>query len=108
MMTEDHPIEYLEFEAVIPEGQYGAGPMILWDRGKVRYVDTTAEEGIQRGKLDFELDGLKIKGRFSLVKMKGEGKENEWLLFKKTDPYASKTRDPVRDEPRSVLSGLAI
>lgn len=107
--TEDHPIEYLEFEAVIPEGQYGAGPMIVWDRGKVRYLEGTAEEGVARGKIDFELEGIKTKGRFGLAKIKSQtGKENEWLLLKKKDAYASKDKDLVKEYPRSVLSGLTI
>lgn len=104
--TEDHPLEYLDFEAVIPEGQYGGGPMILWDRGRARYIEMTAEEGLARGKLDFELEGMKVRGRFSLVKIKGEAKE--WLLLKKSDAFASKERDPVRDAPRSILSGLTV
>jgi bifunctional non-homologous end joining protein LigD len=106
--TEDHPIEYLDFEAVIPAGQYGGGPMIVWDRGRVRYLGGTAEEGVARGKLDFELDGIKVKGRFALVKLKQSDKQNEWLLLKKNDAWASKDRDPVRDAPRSVLSGLTV
>ncbi len=108
--TEDHPIEYLDFEAVIPEKSYGGGPMILWDRGRVRYLEAPVEEGLAAGKIDFELDGLKLKGRFTLVRMKGPGKDKEWLLLKKTDAFASRAgaRDPVRDAPRSVLSGLTV
>jgi bifunctional non-homologous end joining protein LigD len=106
--TEDHPIEYLDFEAVIPEGSYGGGPMILWDRGRVKYLERPAEEALERGKVDFELEGIKLRGRFALVRMKGD--KDEWLLFKKNDTYASPggARDPVRDAPRSVLSGLTI
>src|SRR5262249_32601980 len=81
--TEDHPIEYLEFEAVIPEGSYGGGPMILWDRGRVKYLERPAEEALERGKVDFELEGIKLRGRFALVRMKGD--KDEWLLFKKGD-----------------------
>jgi bifunctional non-homologous end joining protein LigD len=62
MLTEDHPLEYLDFEQVIPEGNYGAGPMIAWDLGRVRYLETTAEEGMQKGKLDFVLTGFKLGG----------------------------------------------
>src|SRR5512134_2932010 len=91
MLTEDHPLEYVEFEAVIPEGNYGAGPMIVWDVGRIRYLDGTAEEGMARGKLDFELYGFKLHGRFALIetgsrKDKGgklDGKQ--WLLVKKPD-----------------------
>src|SRR4051812_11113688 len=96
--TEDHPLEYLDFEAVIPQAEYGGGPMILWDRGRARFLEVTAEEGLARGKVDLELEGLKVRGRFSLVKIKGEDKE--WLLLKRTDAFAGKDRDPVRDAPR--------
>jgi bifunctional non-homologous end joining protein LigD len=106
--TEDHPIEYLDFEAVVPEKSYGAGPMILWDRGRVKYLERPIEEALEKGKVDFELDGHKLRGRFALVRMKGNG--DDWLLFKKGDAFASPggARDPVRDAPRSVLSGLTV
>jgi len=67
VLTEDHPLEYLEFEEVIPEGNYGAGAMIVWDVGRIRYLETSAERGLEIGKLDFELDGFKLHGRFALV-----------------------------------------
>jgi bifunctional non-homologous end joining protein LigD len=104
--TEDHPFEYLDFEAVIPDGQYGAGPMIVWDRGVVRYLEKPAEEGLAAGKLDFWLDGFKLHGRFALVRLKSSPKD--WLLLKKRDAFASKERDIVRELPRSVLSGLTV
>ncbi|MBK8252292.1 MAG: DNA ligase D [Polyangiaceae bacterium] len=106
IQTEDHPIEYLDFEAVIPDGNYGAGPMIVWDRGRVAYRETSAEDGLVRGKLDFDLTGYKLRGRFALVKTKRDPKE--WLLIKKEDAWASKTRDVASEEPRSVLSGLTV
>lgn len=102
--TEDHPVEYLDFEGVIPEGNYGAGPMIVWDRGRVRYLEGPAEEEIERGKIDFELRGHKLKGRFALVRMKTSDKE--WLFFKKPDAFASTTVDITSVNERSVLSGL--
>lgn len=113
--TEDHPIEYLDFEAVIPEGTYGAGPMIAWDSGLVRYLDTSAEEGLRVGKLHVQLEGKKLGGRFGLVRLKprfpgsramGSGKE--WLLFKKQDAFAAKGRSLMEELPRSVLSGLTV
>lgn len=111
MHTEDHPIEYLDFEDVIPEKTYGAGPMIVWDCGSVRFLDTSAEEGLQIGKLHFALEGRKLKGRYGLIKIKkpkagSEG--NEWLFMKKQDAYASTTVDVVASSPRSVLSGLTV
>ena len=107
--TEDHPLEYLEFEDVIPEGQYGGGPMIVWDRGTVRYLEGPSERGIPDGKLDMMLSGRKLRGRYALVKLKNEPKG--WLLIKKKDPYAivgvAADEDIVRLE-RSVLSGLTV
>ena len=112
--TEDHPIEYLDFEAVIPEGNYGAGAMIAWDMGVVRYLDMPAEDGIRTGKLHFSLEGRKLRGRYGMVRLKPKERKNappesikEWLFFKKQDAAASK-RDIVADSPRSVLSGLTV
>ncbi len=112
--TEDHPIEYLDFEAVIPEGTYGAGPMIVWDFGIVRYLDLPAEKGIEEGKLHFSLEGRKLRGRFGLVRVKGraktasaEGGSREWLFFKKQDGFAQKG-NIVEERPESVLSGLKV
>jgi bifunctional non-homologous end joining protein LigD len=113
VLTEDHPLEYLDFEAVIPEGNYGAGSMIAWDLGRVVYLDGTAEEGIARGKIDFTLSGFKLAGRFALVETgsrQGKGSKasgKQWLLIKKPDIHKSE-RDLLTEEPRSVLSGLDI
>ncbi|MDI1428253.1 DNA ligase D [Polyangium sorediatum] len=104
--TEPHPLEYLHFEDVIPEGNYGAGPMIVWDAGSVRYLDEPAEEQLHKGKLEFELSGHKLHGRFLLIRLKDS--EKDWLLFKKHDAFAAPGRDIVQEKPRSVLSGLDI
>ena len=104
--TEAHPIAYLDFEDVIPEGNYGAGAMIAWDKGRVRYLETSAEEGIATGKIDFELWGNKLRGRFALVKTTGG--PNHWLLLKKKDAWSSDDRDVIANEPLSVLSGLTV
>lgn len=109
--TEDHPLEYLEFEDVIPEGNYGAGPMIVWDRGRVRYLEGSAEEGVLRGKIDFELSGFKLAGRFALIHTgarRGAAEQNQWLLIKKADVHARPGEDVLERDPRSVLSGLSI
>ena len=106
--TEDHPIEYLDFEDVIPAKQYGAGPMIAWDRGQVEYLEGPAEEEIANGKLHVELRGMKLHGRYALVKLAKSVKGDEWLLFKKADAHASKERSLVDELPRSVLSGLTV
>lgn len=111
--TENHPLEYLDFEAVIPEGNYGAGSMIVWDTGRIRYLETSAEEGLAKGDLKFELSGFKLRGAFALVqtgrrkgKARGEGEASEWLLIKKQDAHASGDGDVLTKDPRSVLSGL--
>lgn len=107
VMTEDHPLEYVDFENVIPEGSYGAGAMIAWDIGRVTYLETTAEEGLERGKLDFVLHGYKLRGRFALVRTRrGEGKD--WLLIKKQDAFARETGDILEEAPWSVFSGLTV
>ena len=110
--TEDHPIEYLDYEGVIPKGNYGAGPMILWDTGRVRYLERTAEDGLVHGKLDFVLSGYKLKGRFALVlshrQVDAKNAQRQWLLLKKQDPFANTEDSIVDGKPRSVLSGQAV
>src|SRR5437762_2675606 len=106
MQTEDHPVEYADFEGVIPDGEYGAGPMIVWDRGLWRPVGDPPE-GVRAGKLLFELKGFKLKGMWTLVRIKGEtGKE--WLLIKETgDGHVRRAvREPYDDS--SILSGLPV
>ncbi|HKP64654.1 MAG TPA: DNA ligase D [Polyangiales bacterium] len=108
--TEDHPIDYLHFEAVIPAGNYGAGPMILWDYGSVHYLEQSAEQGLASGKIDFVLHGFKLRGRFALVQTKKNGRPDpkQWLLLKKPDAHVRAGRDVTVDEPHSVLSGLRV
>jgi len=100
--VEDHPIEYGDFEGMIPEGNYGAGAVIVWDRGEWIPVGDPLE-GLEQGKLLFELKGYKLRGVWTLVKIKKAQKE--WLLIKERDGWASADR-AVSDE--SVLSGLTV
>ena len=83
VQTEDHPLEYAAFEGVIPAGNYGAGAMIVWDSGWFRSADgRSPAEGLEAGKLDLWLNGLKLRGRFALVRTRaGEGRH--WLLLHK-------------------------
>jgi bifunctional non-homologous end joining protein LigD len=105
--TEDHPLEYVDFEDVIPEGSYGAGAMIAWDTGRVTYLETSAEKGLETGKIDFLLHGYKLNGRFALVRTKrGEG--NDWLLIKKLDAHSREPGEIIEEAPWSVLSGLTV
>lgn len=106
--TEAHPLRYLDFEGVIPEDNYGAGAMIVWDRGRVSYPRDPAEEGLREGALSFELDGFKLKGRFSLVRpKKRDGQQSEWLLIKRDDAFAT-DEEITESRPRSVLSGMTV
>ncbi len=103
VLVEDHPMEYGDFEGLIPEGNYGAGAVIVWDRGRwVPVEDPVA--GLAKGKLLFELRGLKLHGLWTLVKLKKGDKE--WLLIKERDSYASAS-GPLPPE-ESVLSGLTV
>jgi bifunctional non-homologous end joining protein LigD len=105
--TEDHPLAYADFEGVIPAGNYGAGAMIVWDRGVYRTVDGQAPaEGLEAGKLDLVLAGHKLRGRFALVRTRAGG-GRDWLLLRK-GPGAADALDVVQAEPASVLSGLSV
>lgn len=89
MKVEDHPMEYGNFEGNIPEGNYGAGSVMLWDIGHYQLLDEpTAQEQLDRGDFKFFLEGTKLHGAFALVRMKRGQKGNEWLLLKKPDEYA--------------------
>ncbi len=107
VQTEDHPLEYADFEGVIPEGNYGAGAMIVWDHGVYRSVDGhSPAEGLEVGKIDLRLEGHKLRGRFALVRT-SRGGEREWLFFKKGAP-PDDGPDVVEAEPASVFSGLTV
>jgi bifunctional non-homologous end joining protein LigD len=100
--TEDHPMEYGDFEGIIPKGNYGAGAVILWDQGRaVHEIDP--EEGLRDGKLLFSLYGYKLRGLFTLFRLKTD---KEWLLMKKPDAAASADAEDLGE--RSILSGLTV
>jgi len=86
VMVEDHPLEYGDFEGIIPEGNYGAGPVLIWDSGEFK-AEGDPENSLAKGKLVFTLDGKKLKGDFSLVLMKGRGSGKDWLLIKGKDSF---------------------
>jgi bifunctional non-homologous end joining protein LigD len=91
VMVPDHAIEYADFEGIIPEGSYGAGPVVIWDAGEFALIGTTGpEKALLEGKLTFELYGRILKGAFTLARMKGlgDGTGKEWLLMKKKDAHA--------------------
>ncbi|MGB2834122.1 MAG: non-homologous end-joining DNA ligase [Candidatus Sulfotelmatobacter sp.] len=123
MQVEDHPVSYFDFEGIIPEGNYGAGTVMVWDVGtwqplspvavQGKYVPGTEAEAVAmlaKGDLKFRLDGEKLKGDFALVKIKGRrpgSKGNEWLLIKKHDQYVVEGYN-IDDYDESVLSGRSL
>jgi DNA ligase D-like protein (predicted 3'-phosphoesterase) len=109
--TEDHPVDYLDFEGVIPEGEYGAGTVLVWDTGPYenRTVDddgdpVPVEEAIERGHVVVWLEGEKIGGGYALTRTDG-GDDPRWLLVKMDDDRADARRNPTSTEPESVKTG---
>ena len=113
MPTEDHPLDYGDFEGVIPEGQYGAGPVIVWDTGPYRNLtekdgeEVPIERALENGHAVVWLDGHKLRGGYALTRI-GKGKDERWLLVKRKDEEADARRNPVKTEPESVLSGKTV
>jgi len=113
MPTEDHPLEYATFEGVIPEGQYGAGTVMVWDIGTYRNIrgekhpseKATMEQAYEQGKLEVWLEGKKLKGGYALIRTGRLEEKRGWLLIKMRDEYADKPEDPERTEPDSALTG---
>src|SRR5712691_11748519 len=104
--VEDHPVEYADFEGVIAPGNYGAGSVIVWDRGWYRSAKPEdLLEQLRRGKIEVELFGYKLRGRWTLARM--SGKDKEWLLLKKADGAAG-TQEVTDRYPQSILSGLTV
>ena len=101
--VEDHPLEYGDFEGVIPAGNYGAGGVIVWDRGEWVPLEDW-RTGLEKGKLVFELNGYKLHGKWTLVKIKKS--EKDWLLIKERDAWVKQPGDQFPEE--SVLSGLTV
>lgn len=116
MPTEDHPIEYATFEGVIPEGQYGAGTVMVWDIGTYRNIrgekqpseKATMEEAYKKGKIEVWLEGEKLKGGYALIRTGRLDEKRGWLLIKMRDEYADKPEDPVKTEPNSALTGRTL
>ncbi len=111
VQVEDHPIEYNKFEGTIPEGEYGGGTVMIWDRGSWQPEDDP-HEGLRKGHLSFTLDGEKLHGLWHLVRMhrrRGEKRDN-WLLIKAHDEYARAPgdKDILEQKARSVVSGRAM
>jgi bifunctional non-homologous end joining protein LigD len=105
MQVEDHPVEYGNFEGVIPEGEYGGGTVMVWDIGEWIQESPDVASALEKGDLKFTLLGKKLRGSWVLVRTRGFGSkpDKSWLLIKHRDKYASKS-DVTAEEPRSVLS----
>lgn len=111
MMTEDHPYEYGSFEGVIPEGNYGAGNVIIWDTGTWEFIEPGDDpvQAVAQGKLTFRMFGKKMFGEWALVRIRGRSpKGNEWLLLKHRDQYANEDVDVTKIAPRSVVSNKTV
>ena len=113
ILVEDHPFNYKDFEGTIPEGNYGAGKVIVWDNGTytladehgLNKVESSLQSDLQKGHLSFILNGKKLKGEFALVKLKTK-QENTWLLIKSKDEYASDKDILLQD--KSVISTMTL
>ena len=109
--VEDHPVEYADFEGLIPEGEYGAGPVVVWDRGTWVPEAPDVDAALRRGELKFTLQGEKLKGSWVLVRTRAgypaSSTRPAWLLIKHRDAYAS-DRDITAEMPRSALSHRTI
>lgn len=110
--TDDHPMEYAGFEGVIPQGEYGAGVVLIWDKGRFKNIKKDKEgkevplpECYKKGQIEIWLEGKKLKGGFALVKTK---LNDNWLLIKMNDEHADARRNPVSTEPQSVVSGKTL
>ena len=113
MPTEDHPLEYARFEGVIPEGEYGAGPVIVWDAGTYRNLterngkEVPVARAIRDGHISVWLEGKKLAGGYALTRV-GGGKRPRWIMVKEKDERADARRNPVKTQPESVRSGRTI
>ncbi len=110
--TEDHPLDYADFEGRIPEGEYGAGTVLIWDRGTWTNITEkdgetrSVKEALEQGHLLAWLDGEKIRGGYALHRTGGS--DGNWLLIKMDDDQADRRRNPVNTEPKSVQSDRTI
>lgn len=111
--VEDHPLDYAMFEGIIPEGEYGTGPVMVWDHGSYRNLRADKEDGMDMatslndGLVEVELNGDKLRGGYALKRIEG-GTKPQWLLIKMDDDDADARRNPVSTEPDSVKSGRSI
>lgn len=104
--TEDHPVSYADFEGVIPQDAYGGGTVMVWDTGTFKSAnDESLSKQYDDGKLEIDIRGKKLRGKYVLVKTRGK---SDWLLIKMKDRYADARRNPVSTEPDSARSGKSL
>lgn len=113
--TEDHPLEYADFEGVIPEDEYGGGTVMIWDKGTFENIKENDDgesmdlrESFKKGTIEVWLKGEKLEGGYALVKMKSGPREGNWLLIKMDDDQADARRNPVSTEKKSVETGRTL
>lgn len=110
--TDDHPLDYGEFEGVIREGEYGAGTVLIWDRGTYENITEkdgetqSAQNALDTGHILVRLNGEKLSGAYALQRIDND--EDQWLLIKMDDDEADARRNPVSTEPKSVTSGRSL
>jgi len=113
METEDHPMEYAKFEGIIPEGNYGAGSVIIWDHGTFDNIKEKDGKKIplkqcyKNGQIEVTLHGKKLHGGYALIRTKSDDNK-KWLCIKMRDEYADARRNPVSTQPESVVSGKTV
>ncbi len=114
MQVEDHPIEYNKFEGTIPEGEYGGGTVMLWDRGTYTApgggadAEDVLRRGYEKGDFKFELQGKRLRGSWVLVRIRRDEERRQWLLIKHRDEYAHEGADIVAEETTSVATGRSM
>lgn len=113
--TEDHPMAYADFEGTIPEGEYGGGTVMIWDKGTIESIKKdengkllSLEESFKKGSIEVAIKGKKLKGGYNLVKMKGGRMKGNWLLIKQEDEEADARRNPVSTQSKSAVSGRSL
>ncbi len=111
--VEDHPMDYADFEGRIPNGEYGAGAVLVWDRGTYRNLREESDEpasmveALRDGHVAVWLEGEKLRGGYALIRT-GKGDDNRWLLIKMKDDEADASRDVTATQPESVLTGRTL
>lgn len=114
IQTEDHPLDYINFEGVTPKGQYGGGTVLVWDTGKYRNLrekkaagGKTLSQSLRDGLIEVRLKGKKLTGGYALKRIR-DGKKPQWLIIKMRDEKADARRNPVNSQPDSVLTGRSL